>query len=122
MRDKAADKALNSDGFEPPRLPGKPFMLVAAGVLLFLAVSMGVLWGIFAAAVPNRAPLPAEPAPAPRLQPHPRQELAMTRARENARLEQSNGKALIPIEKAMSIIAARGADAYAPIATQGDRP
>ena len=109
------------DGFELPQLPGRPFMLVAAGVLIFLAASMGVLFAVFDVTVTDRVPVLAQPVPEPQLQPHPRRELAMTRADERARLTQ-NGGSTIPIEKAMAIIAARGAYAYAPIQSQGSKP
>ena len=109
------------DGFESPQLPGKPFMLVAAGALIFLATSIGVLFAVFDVTVTDRVPLLAQPAPEPQLQPNPRRELAITREEERARLTQ-NGANTIPIEKAMAIIAARGADAYAPIQPRGGMP
>ncbi|HZL32027.1 MAG TPA: hypothetical protein VFC54_13350 [Pseudolabrys sp.] len=109
------------DGFESPRLPGKPFMLIAAGALIFLGLSMGVLFALFDVSVTDRAPRLAQPAPEPRLQPHPRHELAITREDERARLKESGGGTM-PIEKAMAIIAARGANAYAPIQTRGGKP
>jgi hypothetical protein len=109
------------DGFESPQLPARPFMLAAAGVLIFLATSMGVLYAVFDVTVTDRVPMLAQPAPEPQLLAHPRSELEMTRADERARLAQSGGNT-IPIERAMAIIAARGADAYAPIQSKGSEP
>lgn len=109
------------DGFASPQLPGKPFVLVAGGALIFLAISMGVLFAVYAFDVTDRVPVLAPPAPAPQLQPHPRRELEMTRQAERARLQQVDGQT-ISIEQAMAAIAARGKDAYAPIQPQGGKP
>lgn len=114
-----ARKPNTMDGYESPQLPAKPFMLVGAGALVFLGLSMGVLYGVFDVSVTDRVPLLAQPAPAPRVEPHAEIEFAKTREQEKARLEQSDGPALIPIEKAMALIAARGKDAYEPLATGG---
>lgn len=116
-----ARKPNTMDGYASPQLPGKYFIWVAAGALVFLATSMGVLFTVFDFTVADRLPMLAQPAPDPQLLAHPRRELAMTRADERARLTQSGGNA-IPIEKAMALIAARGKDAYAPIQPQGGKP
>jgi hypothetical protein len=109
------------DELATPRLPGRPFVMLLAGVLLFLGLSMAGLWGVFDFSVPNRPPLPAhEPTP-PLLESHPSAELGRVLARQSAALsgyrwvDRAKGLLSIPIDRAMTIIAARGADAYAPI-------
>jgi hypothetical protein len=109
-----ARKPNTMDGYASPQLPGRPFIFVAAGAIAFLATSMGVLFAVYDTSVTDRVPRLAQHAPEPRLLPHPRRELEVTRQSERARLEQNGGNT-IPIEKAMAIIAAGGADAYAPI-------
>jgi len=109
------------DSLESPLLPGAPFILLVAGVLAFLAVSIGGLWGIFVAAVPNRTPVPAQEVPKPRLLANPPAELNAVLSAQRATLsgyrwvDRDKGIVSIPIDRAMQIIAARGSDAYAPI-------
>jgi len=109
------------DGLESPRVAGTPFALTAIGVLIFIGISVGVLWAVFTSAVPNRLPAPAQRPPAPRLLAHPPTELQAVWKAQRARLEgyhwvdRANKVASIPIDRAMAIIAARGKDAYAPI-------
>jgi hypothetical protein len=109
------------DELESPHLSGLPFVLLVAGVLAFLAASIGGFWGLFAYAVPNRFPLPAQTPPAPRLLADPPAELSSVLAQQRARLagyrwvDRGNKIVSIPIDRAMAIVASRGADAYAPI-------
>jgi len=109
------------DTLESPILPGVPFMLLVAGVLVFLGVSLGGLWGIFSSAVPDRRPAPAELPPQPRLLANPPVELNAVLAAQRAKLtgyhwvDRAKGIVSVPIDRAMAMIAARGADAYAPI-------
>lgn len=118
------------DKLESPLLPGVPFILLVAGVLVFLAGSIGGLWGVFASAVPNRTPAPAELPPLPRLLADPPAELEAVLSAQRAKLsgyhwvDRDKGILSIPIERAMQIIAARGADAYASIpgAPQAPQP
>jgi hypothetical protein len=116
-----AAKPRPHDVLESSRLPGWPFVSVAAGMLVFLALSIGGLWAVFVAAVPNRLPLPAHVPPAPRLQSDPAADLSAVLAQQRARLagyrwvDRNKRIAAIPIDRAMAIIAGRGTDAYAPI-------
>jgi hypothetical protein len=109
------------DSLESPLLPGVPFILLVAGVLVFLAVSIGSLWGIFVSAVPNRTPAPAQQPPQPRLLANPPAELDAILSAQRAKLsgyqwiDREKGIVSIPIDRAMQIIIARGIDAYAPI-------
>lgn len=116
-----AKKPRLHDGLETPRLPGRPLAFTAVGFLVFLAIAIGSLWGVFTTAVPNRVPSPAQLPPQPRLLAHPTAELSRVLAQQRARLsgyhwvDRDKKIAAIPIDRAMAIIAARGSDAYAPI-------
>ena len=109
------------DELATPRLPGRPFAVLVAGVLMFLGLSMAALWGVFDISVPKRLPLPAHQPPPPQLQSHPPADLARVLAQQSAELsgyrwvDRGKGLVSIPIDRAMTIIAALGADAYAPI-------
>lgn len=109
------------DGFESPRLPARPFVIIAAGIVIFLALGLGGLWTVFALDVPNRRAEPAISPPPPRLESKPARDLQQTRLAQRARLNAA-GAGEIPIDKAMAIIAARGASAYDPIAATGRPP
>jgi hypothetical protein len=109
------------DELATPRLPGRPFVMLVGGVLMFLGLSVAGLWGVFTISVPNRLPLPAHEPPPPRLQSNPPADLARVLAQQSAALsgyrwvDRGKGLVSIPIDRAMTIIAARGPDAYAPI-------
>lgn len=109
------------DELESPILPGWPFILLVACVLLFFGASIGGFWALFEYAVPDRELPQAHEAPQPRLQAYPPADLQKVVAAQKARLQgyrwidQGQGIAAIPIDRAMAIIAARGSDAYAPI-------
>lgn len=111
------------DRLESARIPAEPFVLMIAGVVGFLIVSTIALWSVFAYSVPNRTPLPAETAPPPLLLSDPNSEREAVTNQQTARLagyrwiDRAQKIAAIPIERAMAIIAARGAKAYAPIET-----
>ncbi len=109
------------DGLATPRLPGRPFVMLAVGVVIFLGLSMTGLWSVFDIEVPHWLPFPAQEPPPPRLQSHAPADLARVLAQQSAELsgyrwvDRGTGLLAIPIDRAMTIIAARGADAYAPI-------
>jgi hypothetical protein len=109
------------DKLESPRLPGRPFILLVAGFLTFLGLSIGGLWGVFNYSVPDRAPSPAQMPPEPRLLSNPPAELSTVLTQQRKQLEgyrwidRSKQIAAIPIGRAMAIIAGRGPDAYGPI-------
>ena len=109
-----ADSNSFNDGFESPRLPARPFVMITAGVAIFLALGLGGLWTLFALDAPNRRAVPATNPPPPRLESHPMRELQHTRLTERARLNAA-ATGEIPIDRAMAIISARGATAYDPI-------
>jgi hypothetical protein len=109
------------DELESPRLPGKPFVLLVAGVFTFLGLSIGGLWGVFNYSFPDRVPLPAQVPPEPHLQSDPPAELSTMLSQQRAQLEgyrwidRSKQIVAIPIDRAMAIVAGRGPDAYGPI-------
>ena len=104
------------DAHETWRVAAKNLHWIALGLVGSLAlVVAGMYW--FAQPLLQRArdlPTPQAP-PAPRLQPAPRADLAAERSREESRLtgyawiDPEQGIARIPIERAMAIVAARGA-------------
>lgn len=116
----AAEPRLH-EKLESPVVPGWPFIALIAGVLIFLGASVGGFWTLFEHAAPDRRLPPAHEAPQPRLQADPPADLQKVIAAQQARLDgyrwvdRGEGIAAIPIDRAMAMIAARGADAYAPI-------
>lgn len=116
-----AAESHHRDDLESPRLSGWPFTALVAGVVVFLAVSIGGLWGVFVRDVPDRTPLPARQPSGPKLLSNPPAELSKVLAEQRARLtgyrwtDRSQGLIAVPIDRAMAIVAARGANAYAPV-------
>ena len=110
--------------FEHSDLNARGTLIVGISVLVGTWIIVGLLYFYFAALSHHRAevsppPLPVEAhqnpvPPAPRLQESPRRDLKAMRAREDwdlnhyAWIDQSKGRAAIPIERAIEIIAARG--------------
>jgi hypothetical protein len=96
-----------------------------------IALVLGAIWGLAAVydrSVANRTlPVP-EPFPSPRVQTHQaeqrRELLAAQRQQLTGYAWVDSGKTLvrIPIERAMDIIAQRGAEAYAPLPPSGHAP
>ncbi|HEY3657954.1 MAG TPA: hypothetical protein VGL34_23510 [Steroidobacteraceae bacterium] len=98
-------------------------VIVAVSVVLFLITSMGIMAAIFFALAPsNRAPAPAA-FPPPELQAHPARDLQHYLVKQHAELNSyrwtssDHSFVVIPIERAMEMIAQRGANAYDPIET-----
>ena len=83
---------------------------IAAGLLVFLGVSMAVLAWIYFAAVPAEAIAPAH-LPAPEATPD--QGLQIQALLEQQRQRLNAGA--IPIDRAMAAVAAKGAHAYDPV-------
>jgi hypothetical protein len=102
-----------------PDVAIRPIVLCALGAVVFVGLTLvGLrLYGPFR--VPDRVEQPARPFPAPALQVHPPDDLAAMRRAQAARLEgyawvdRDAGIARIPVARAMEILAARGAAAYA---------
>jgi hypothetical protein len=113
---------------EPAGVAHRPVLWAA---LASVALMLGAIWGLKAVYerwVPNRT-LPApEQFPSPRVQAHQAEQLQDLLAAQRQQLMgyawADAGQALvrIPIERAMDLIAQRGAEAYAPIPPQGHAP
>lgn len=113
-----------SDRLEPGGVSTRWVTTAAGGFLLLLAVSIVVLGFVFYLAVPgNRIP-PYRQFPAPQQTGHPAAETRALFARQQQELNSyrwtnpDHTLVAIPIDRAMSIIAARGAKAYEPIEQQ----
>lgn len=117
---------MDDDGLESPRL-AVPGVLVAAAacclVLLFAAIT-ALAWA-YRSDVPVRAPPPPRPFPEPQLRTDEAAQLRTLLAAQHRRLQgyrwidRQNRTVGIPIERAMDIIARRGAAAYDPLAAGG---
>lgn len=120
--------AHDADADAPLEPAGVSVQRVLWGALASLALVAGAIWGLSALydwRVPRRT-LPApERFPSPRVQTHQTEQLRDLLAAQRRRLTgyawADAGKTLvrIPIERAMEIIAQRGARAYAPLLPAG---
>jgi hypothetical protein len=106
--------------FEPAEITRLWFIGGAiGGFLLFVVVLMGILLLAYLGVAPK--PQPPKNFPEPRLQPHPHADLQQFLQAQQKKLERtgwidkSSGIAAIPVEKAMKIIAGRGASAFDPL-------
>jgi hypothetical protein len=106
---------------EPGGITVWTVILIAAGFLLFVAVSLAALYFYYAWS--TRAVAPPEPRsfPKPALEATPLLDLQTLQDRQRGQLsgyawvDRDHGIARIPMERAMKIIAARGAGAYGSI-------
>lgn len=96
-------------------------LLVAFVCVAFLFVSLAVLATIYTAAVPGQRTQAVRTFPEPRLRPDETAQRQRILAEQRRRLEgyhwvdREKQIVAIPIERAMGLIAQRGADAYRPI-------
>jgi hypothetical protein len=118
----AADRIF-PDRLEPDSTNWKRLLAIAGAVLLLLVVAFGMVLWFYKAEVPERPALVPQHFPSPQLIQDETEELRRVNAEQRARLQGyrwvDRGKGLIavPIGEAMRMIAAKGADGYAPIAT-----
>ncbi|HEX5507711.1 MAG TPA: hypothetical protein VFX37_04330 [Pseudolabrys sp.] len=116
------------DKLESAALTARPFALGAVFLLAFVIVSMVVLWLVFLPNADRRFHLPSQPQSGPKLQADPSVERDRVLAEQRKRLDgyrwidKKNGVFSIPLGRAMAIIAAKGANAYAPIAAATAHP
>ena len=117
-----ADEAPRREHLESPEVVTRPVVLAALGTLAAVVAAIWLLAGIYAWQVPGRN-LPApQTFPEPRVQAHEVEERQRIEAEQRRRLSEyrwaDENKTLvqIPIERAMKIIAAKGEQAYAPVA------
>ena len=117
-----ADRASGNNQLESPNVRTRPVLLAALGSLVVVFGSIWLLAAFFAWQVPTYNLPPPEKFPAPRLRTDEVEQRLRIEAEQRERLtgyhwaNQSRTLVRIPIERAMQIIAARGAGAYAPIA------
>lgn len=110
-----------NDGMEPPHVDVGPVALTALACVLFLLASIAGLGWMYRSDVPAQPPAPPRPFPSPQLRTDEADELHRLQAEQRARLagyrwvDKRAGIVAIPIERAMDIIAHRGAAAYDPI-------
>ena len=114
--------ALEADRREPPGVATRTILSATMGFLLFVAAGLALLHLYYRHVLDAEpVPKPAATFPAPRLQADPEADLAELQRRQGERLaaygwvDRDTGLVQIPIERAMALIAARGADAYAPL-------
>lgn len=106
---------------EPPDVADATIGFVVAGYFLMVVAAMAGLFFYLWSSVPTVFRPPVEHSfPEPRLQIAPRDDLIRLEQAQRARLsgygwvDQAHGLARIPIDEAMRIVAARGAQAYDP--------
>lgn len=106
---------------EPPGVAVRPVLVTVIGFLVFVAVSLAGLRVYYAWDVHGPVVTPQRPFAPPRLQTDPVGDLHRFETEQRGRLDgyawadRDRGLVRIPIERAMDLIAARGADAYAPL-------
>ena len=116
----AAERAL-PDRLEPDSTRPRLLLAIAGAVLTLLAVAFGATFWFYKAEVPARGPIVPRVFPAPQLLQDETDELHRVEAEQRARLngyrwvDRAQGIVSIPIDQAMRMIAAKGADGYAPI-------
>ena len=106
---------------EPGDVNARRVVIVAGSILAFVFISMAVLYLVYSNLIPHRQAERPGLFPQPRLQAHEADELRRLTAQQRARLsgyhwaDASHTAITIPIERAMQIVAARGAGAYTPL-------
>jgi len=110
-----------------PEPPGVELTFVgwsAIAALLLLAISIGGLLGIYRAAVPSVPSPSAKSFPQPQVDTRDREEMHRLRDAQNKELEtwkwsdSQHSLAQVPIERAMQLLAGKGAHAYDPLVPQ----
>jgi hypothetical protein len=118
------------DGLQSPGVRTGRIVAIAGGILLFLLMSFGLLMAFYRWQVPSYHAPPPREFPAPRVFGDHTGELNDLLAAQQQSLrsyrwmDRDAGIVAIPIERAMELIAQRGAAAYAPIvaATSPQQP
>jgi hypothetical protein len=118
----AAERAY-PDRLEPDSTNPRLLFAIAGAVLLLLAVAFGMVIWFYKTQVPERGAIVPKEFPSPRLIQDETDQLHRVQAEQRARLQgyrwvdRDKGLIAIPIGEAMRMIAAKGADGYAPIDT-----
>jgi hypothetical protein len=106
---------------EAPDVAWRPVLLAVLGFLAFAAAALVAIRAYYAWDVRGPVVTPPRAFPEPRLQAAPFADQNRLQSEQRQRLtgyawvDRSQDVARIPIERAMDLIAARGADAYAPL-------
>lgn len=107
--------------FESPEVNARVVVACALGLALFVAMSLTLLGIYYIKAFVNAPPAPSRAFPAPRLETRvgqsfdPLRQAQTRRLHEYAWVDRKNGLVRIPVERAMELVAARGAKAYDPV-------
>jgi hypothetical protein len=110
---------------EPAGVSVRPVLF---GAFACVVLMVGAIWGlngIYDREVPDRTPPAPEQFPSPRVQTHQAEQLKDLLSAQRRQLtgyewaDQNKTLVRIPIERAMEIIAQRGAEAYAPLLPPG---
>ena len=106
---------------EPGDVNARRVVIVASSILAFVFISMAALYLVYSNLIPHRQAEQPGLFPQPRLQADEADELRRLTTQQRARLsgyhwsDASHAGITIPIERAMQLVAARGAGAYAPL-------
>src|SRR5579883_2955256 len=117
-----ADRAF-PDRLEPDSTNPRLVLATAGTVLLLLAIAFSVILWFYKVEVPPRTAIVPKEFPSPRLIQDETDELRRVDAEQRARLEgyrwvdRDKGLIGVPIDEAMRMIAAKGANGYGPIDT-----
>jgi hypothetical protein len=123
----AAERS-DHDESPPPDIDVRRVLLAATSVVILLGVTFVCMMAFYNWQAPNRVFVRPRPFPSPRVFEDQKQEAERLLAAQRRRLEPSRkasvseDSAAIAIEKAMEIIAARGANAYDPILRAKEAP
>lgn len=107
---------------ETPAIDTRHVLLVGFSVLLLIGAAIGLLDAVYQWKVRVQSPPPPKTFPAPRVQAGQADELHRIQAEQLRRLgeyrwvDRTQGLVQIPIERAMQLIAQKGAQAYGPLA------
>jgi hypothetical protein len=101
-------------GMEAPAVAVKPLLVVALVLVLGFAASLAGMGWFYATYGPERAAPQERWVAARNIQEDERAQRMRLEAEQGARLARGR----VPIERAMDMIIARGAEAYAPISAQ----
>lgn len=118
-----AGERLFPDRLEPDSTHPKLLLAVAGAVLLLLVIAFGMVFWFYTAEVPPRSAIVPKQFPSPQLIQDESNELHRVETEQQARMQgyrwvdRDKGLIAIPIGEAMRMIAAKGADGYAPIDT-----
>jgi hypothetical protein len=109
------------DDYEPSGEHPRAIILIAAGALGLLGASLGVLWGVFSWQVPSEQPVVPGIFPAPQILRDEAFERDQLDARQRIKLDsyawidRDKKVIAIPIQRALDILAKRGAAGYEPL-------